>query len=119
VCKYLQKWFLNCCYKVNVIFRVTKNQGACVKDHYYKLLKLFAYEYVNILRNVLIIESMKNCYFYSALLLHLRKPVFKLISIRSYWDAGIQGLTVWLRPEKKNKEKGDYSLQQEPYNLGS
>jgi hypothetical protein len=60
-----------------VIFKVTKNQGVCFKDLCYKLLKLFTYEYVNILRMVLIIESMQKNY--SALLLLLR--VFKLISI--------------------------------------
>jgi hypothetical protein len=39
------------------------------------------------------------CYF-------LRKPVFKLISIRSHWDAGIQGLTLQLRPEREKKKGG-------------
>jgi hypothetical protein len=36
------------------------------------------------------------CYF-------LRKSVFKLISIRSHQEAGIQGLTLHLRPEEKRK----------------
>jgi hypothetical protein len=39
----------------------------------------------------------------------------KLISVRSL-DAGIQGLTLWLRPKekkKRKKEKGVHSLKQE------
>jgi hypothetical protein len=41
-----------------MIFKVTKNQDVCFEDLCYKLLKLFTYDYVNILRMVLIIESM-------------------------------------------------------------
>jgi hypothetical protein len=40
-----------------VIFEVTKNRVFVLKICY-KLLKLFIYEYVNILRMILIIESM-------------------------------------------------------------
>jgi hypothetical protein len=61
VCVYVEassKWFFNCCYKVNVILKVTKNQGICFKDLCYKLLRLFTHKYVNILRTVLIIESV-------------------------------------------------------------
>jgi hypothetical protein len=63
---------------------------------------------------VLIIESMQKNY-YSVLLLFLRKLVFKLISIRSHQDAGIRGLTLWLRLEEQEREKrkGEgHSLQQ-------
>jgi hypothetical protein len=56
VCVRSSKWFLNCCYKVNVIFKVTKNQGVCFKDLCYKLLKLFTFKYVNILRMILIMK---------------------------------------------------------------
>jgi hypothetical protein len=42
-----------------VIFKVKKT-GDCFKDLYYKLLKLFTYEYANILRFVLIIGKCKK-----------------------------------------------------------
>jgi hypothetical protein len=50
--------FLNCSYKVNVTFKVIKNQGVSFKDLCYKLFKLFTCEYVNIMKMVLTIESM-------------------------------------------------------------
>jgi hypothetical protein len=61
LCVYVQassKWFLDCHYKVNMIHKVTKSQGICFKDFCHKLLRLFTHKYVNILRTVLIIESM-------------------------------------------------------------
>jgi hypothetical protein len=41
-----------------MLFNVAKKQGVYFKDICYKLLKLFTYEYVNILRMILIIESI-------------------------------------------------------------
>jgi hypothetical protein len=41
-----------------MILKVTKKQGIYFKDLCYTLLKLFTHKYVNILRLVLIIESM-------------------------------------------------------------
>jgi hypothetical protein len=41
---------------VNVISKVTKNQGVYFKALCYKLLKLFTFKYINILRMVLIIK---------------------------------------------------------------
>jgi hypothetical protein len=41
-----------------MILKVTKKEGIYFKDLCYKLLGLFTHEYVNILRTVLIIESM-------------------------------------------------------------
>jgi hypothetical protein len=57
MCKHLQN-VLKLGYKVNMIIKVTKKQGICFKDLCYKLLSLFTHKYVNILRTVLIIESM-------------------------------------------------------------
>jgi hypothetical protein len=98
------KWFLNCCCKVNVIFKVTKN-GIYFKDLCYKLLRIFTCECINILRMVLIRVHVKNCY--SALLLLLRKPVFK------QFQSGLTrmqalGLTLCLRPEGKKERKGGH-----------
>jgi hypothetical protein len=38
-------------------------------------------------------------------LLLLRKQVIKPISVRSHLDAGIQGLTLQLRPEERKKKE--------------
>jgi hypothetical protein len=64
-CVYVEassKWFLHCCYKFNMILKITKKIRVFVFFNIcflcYKLLRLFTHKYVNILTTVLIIKSM-------------------------------------------------------------
>jgi hypothetical protein len=81
--KHLQNRSLTAVVRLMWYSRYQENQGVYFKDLSHKLLKLFIYEYVNFFEDGSYYRvNVKHCR--CALLLLLRKPVFKLISNRSH-----------------------------------